>query len=83
MSTYEFTATITAAGQIEVPHNLVHKLPIGKQAWVSVTIGEESSLPPGTPGKELLKLAGLIPPDDLKQMSDAIKEEFEKIDVDE
>ena len=37
----------------------------------------------GTPGKELLRLAGMIPHEDLEDMKRAIEEECERIDADE
>ncbi|MDK2412202.1 hypothetical protein QHH11_12075 [Aphanizomenon sp. PH219] len=37
----------------------------------------------GVPGKELLKFAGSIPKEDLQLMSEAIKQDCEKVDFDE
>ncbi|MEY2911284.1 MAG: hypothetical protein RLZZ184_593 [Cyanobacteriota bacterium] len=37
----------------------------------------------GVPGKELLKFAGSIPKEDLQLMSEAIKQDCEKVDVNE
>lgn len=39
--------------------------------------------PRGVPGKDLLKFAGTISPEDLRLMSEAIEEECERIDPDE
>jgi bifunctional DNA-binding transcriptional regulator/antitoxin component of YhaV-PrlF toxin-antitoxin module len=83
MSTYEFTATITAAGQIEVPNEVAEKLPAGKRAQVKVTVGEAKPISRGTPGKDAVKLAGLIPPEDLEEIRKAIEEDCETIDENE
>jgi hypothetical protein len=37
----------------------------------------------GVPGKELLNFAGSIPKEDLQLMSEAIKQDCEKVDFDE
>lgn len=37
----------------------------------------------GTPGKQLLRFAGSIPPDDLQSMREAIEQDCERIDVNE
>jgi hypothetical protein len=37
----------------------------------------------GVPGKELLKFAGSIPKEDLQVMSEAIKQDCDKVDVNE
>jgi hypothetical protein len=37
----------------------------------------------GTPGKELLRIVGAIPHDDLEQMKQVIEEECERIDANE
>lgn len=37
----------------------------------------------GTPGQQLLRFAGSIPSDDLQLMREAIKQDCERIDVDE
>jgi hypothetical protein len=37
----------------------------------------------GIPGKELLRFAGSIPKEDLQLMSEAIKQDCEKVDVNE
>ncbi|MBE9258573.1 hypothetical protein [Dolichospermum sp. LEGE 00246] len=37
----------------------------------------------GVPGKELLEFAGSIPKEDLQLMSEAIKQDCEKVDFDE
>ncbi len=37
----------------------------------------------GTPGRELLRFAGSISPDDLKLMREAIEQDCERIDADE
>jgi hypothetical protein len=37
----------------------------------------------GVPGKELLSFAGSIPKEDLQLMSEAIKQDCEKVDFDE
>ena len=37
----------------------------------------------GVPGKELLKFAGSIPKEDLQLMSEAIKQDCEKVDINE
>ena len=37
----------------------------------------------GVPGEELLKFAGSIPKEDLQLMSEAIKQDCEKVDFDE
>ncbi len=37
----------------------------------------------GMPGRNLLKYAGFIPPDDLRIMSDAIENDCRKVDVNE
>lgn len=37
----------------------------------------------GTPGQKLLRFAGSIPPDDLQVMREAIKQDCERVDVDE
>jgi hypothetical protein len=39
--------------------------------------------PQGIPGKELLRFVGMISPDDLEMMKQAIEEECEQIDPDE
>ena len=46
---------------------------------------QELSLPQksGVPGKNLLKYAGFIPPDDLRIMSDVIENDCRKIDINE
>ena len=36
-------------------------------------------LPPGTPGRDLLRFAGCIPKDDLERMKRAIEEDCERI----
>ncbi|MFQ5343933.1 MAG: hypothetical protein ACE5F6_20505 [Anaerolineae bacterium] len=41
------------------------------------------SLPRGTPGKQLLRFAGIIEPDDIEAMSRAIEAGCEKVDADE
>lgn len=38
--------------------------------------------PRGVPGKELLRFAGTIPPEDLKLMAEAIEEGCGKVDLD-
>lgn len=37
----------------------------------------------GTPGQQLLRFAGSIPPDDLQLMREAIEQDCERVDVDE
>ncbi|MEB3217811.1 MAG: hypothetical protein VKN72_16470 [Nostocales cyanobacterium 94392] len=37
----------------------------------------------GTPGQQLLRFAGSIPPDDLRLMGEAIEQHCERVDVDE
>ena len=37
----------------------------------------------GTPGQQLLRFAGAIPPDDLQLMREAIEQDCERVDVDE
>ncbi|MBW4620277.1 MAG: hypothetical protein KME17_13100 [Cyanosarcina radialis HA8281-LM2] len=37
----------------------------------------------GTPGQQLLRFAGSIPPDDLQLMHEAIEQDCERVDVDE
>jgi hypothetical protein len=37
----------------------------------------------GVPGKQLLRFAGSIPKEDLQLMSEAIKQDCEKVDVNE
>ncbi|MGB3294258.1 MAG: hypothetical protein WBB01_14820 [Phormidesmis sp.] len=37
----------------------------------------------GTPGQQLLRFAGSIPSADLQSMSEAIKQDCERIDIDE
>ena len=37
--------------------------------------------PVGVSGKQLLKFRGFIPPDELEQMSQAIEEDCERVDV--
>ena len=37
----------------------------------------------GTPGKQLLRFAGLIPSDDLQLMREAIEQDCERIDINE
>lgn len=37
----------------------------------------------GTPGKQLLRFAGSIPPDDLQLMREAIEQDCEQVDVNE
>lgn len=37
----------------------------------------------GTPGQELLRFAGSIPPDDLQLMREAIKQSCEQVDINE
>jgi hypothetical protein len=37
----------------------------------------------GTPGQQLLRFAGSIPPDDLQLMREAIEKDCERVDVDE
>lgn len=41
------------------------------------------SLPRGTPGKQLLRFAGIIKPDDIEAMTRAIEAGCEKVDADE
>lgn len=41
------------------------------------------SRPAGVPGEVVLRFAGLIPPDDLALMEQAIEEDCERIDPDE
>ena len=41
------------------------------------------SLPKGVPGKQLLRFAGAIGPDDIQAMSQAIEAGCEKVDTDE
>jgi hypothetical protein len=43
-------------------------------------IGTPNGKKTGTPGKELLKLAGTIPHEDLMEMKHAIEEDCERID---
>jgi hypothetical protein len=45
-------------------------------------LGGPRSLPPGVPGKSLLRFAGTIPPEDLREMEAAIEEACERIDPD-
>lgn len=42
-----------------------------------------ASTPKGTPGRELTRFAGAIPPEDLRVMARAIEEECERIDPNE
>jgi hypothetical protein len=37
----------------------------------------------GTPGQELLRFAGSIPPDDLQLMREAIEQDCEQVDINE
>jgi len=37
----------------------------------------------GTPGSQLLRFAGSIPPDDLKLMREAIEQDCERVDLDD
>jgi hypothetical protein len=37
----------------------------------------------GTPGKQLLRFAGSIPPEDLQLMQEAIEQDCERVDVNE
>jgi len=41
------------------------------------------SLPKGVPGKQLVSFAGLIEPDDIRAMSQAIEAECEKVNANE
>ena len=60
----------------------VGKLPLEEQRRV-LEFAEALAItkPRGVPGKELLRFAGAIPRDQLKQMSDAIEEGCEQIDA--
>lgn len=42
-----------------------------------------SSTPKGTPGRELIRFAGMFDPEDARRMAEAIEEECERIDPDE
>jgi len=42
-----------------------------------------ASAPHGVPGKQLLRFAGAIPPDDVKIMREAIEQGCEQVDVNE
>lgn len=60
------------------------KLPAGQQRRVldlarALATGE----PVGVPGSEFLRFAGLIDPEDLKQMAKVIEEECERVDLNE
>jgi hypothetical protein len=41
----------------------------------------QNGLPPGTPGRDLLRFAGTISPEDCKAMEQAIEEGCEKVDL--
>lgn len=59
-------------------------MPVAQQRRVlnyALTIREE--LPPGTPGRDLLKFAGTISPEDCDLMEKAIEEGCERIDLNE
>ncbi|WP_256678104.1 MULTISPECIES: hypothetical protein [Fischerella] len=37
----------------------------------------------GTPGEQLLRFAGSIPPDDLQEIREAIEQDCERVDINE
>lgn len=41
------------------------------------------SVPRGVPGRQLLRFAGVIPPDDLQRMRQAIEQGCEQVDINE
>ena len=64
------------------------QLPADDQARVvdfARTLAGSAQSPPlrGTPGKELLRIVGMIPPEDLEVMQRAIEEECERIEPSE
>ena len=48
--------------------------------WAGELVKAEVS---GTPGKQLLRFAGSIPPEDLKLMQEAIEQDCERVDINE
>ncbi len=93
MESYEFIALVTDEGQLEIPEDVVEKLPRGQTVKVSLSIPEnglsngqlsqaQESLP-GVPLGELLKYAGAISDEDAQLMIQAIEAECERIDLSE
>ncbi len=67
----------------EVVHQMEH-LPVDLQQQVLDFIKTLTvSVQRGVPGKKLLRFAGIIPPDDLKLMSQAIEQDCEQVDLNE
>ena len=65
-------------------HDVLDKLPLDKQRRVlDFARGLNGGIPPGTPGKDLLKFAGSISTEDAEQMRHAIEEGCERIDPNE
>jgi hypothetical protein len=54
-----------------------------KEKNVTPTFSHQQTLPKGTPGHQLLKFAGTIPPDDLQLMSEAIETDCRKVELNE
>lgn len=59
-------------------------LPYGLQRRVlEFTRALALSAPRGVPGRQLLRFAGTIPPDDVQRMREAIEQGCEQVDVNE
>lgn len=65
-------------------HAELTRLPPEKQERVlEFARSLNGGLPPGTPGKDLLRFAGTVTPEDARLMKEAIEEGCERIDPDE
>ena len=63
-------------------HKELDQLPADKQQKVLEYARSLSGRPRGVPGKELLRFAGAISPEDLAEMSRAIEEGCEQVEPD-
>ncbi len=75
MSTPAVTKTILEQVQ-ELPEDLQYQV-------LSFIQSLKTTPPKGVPGEDILKFAGMIPPEELDAIEKAIEEDCERIDVNE
>jgi len=62
----------------EIMHHIVELLPEQQRKVLDFVRALETAKPRGVPGKSLLSFAGVIPPEDLRDMSEVIEQGCEK-----
>ena len=93
MQTIEFDTRIENEGEIPIPEGATKALRPGDIVHVTLNIinaghdltnnVQDDRELNGLRSSDLLRFVGLIPPDDLKRMSEVIEDECERVDLNE